>query len=97
MKKIHIAGMVLGFIVMLFLTPSVYGQMGMHKPDRDFNRGNFQRDEFHKGDFKGMMLEKLNLSDEQKDAVEKLKFNHQEKMIDLKANLEKKVSKAVTE
>ena len=62
----------------------------MHKPDRDFMQGNFQGHEFHKGDFKGMMLEKLNLTDEQKAAVEKLKLKHQEEMIDLKADLEKK-------
>ena len=90
MKKIHIAGIILGFIAMLLLTSSAYGQMGMHKTNRDFRGKNFQRGEFHKQDFKGMMLEKLNLTDEQKAAVEKLKLKHQGEMIDLKANLEKK-------
>ena len=90
MKRIHIAGIVLGFIAMLFLTSSAYGQTGMHKPNREFRGKNFQRGEFHKQDFKGMMLEKLNLTDEQKAAVEKLKLKHQGEMIDLKANLEKK-------
>ena len=90
MKKIQIAAIALGFIAMLFLTSSAYGQMGMHNSGRDFVRGNFHGDEFHKGDFKGMMLGKLNLTDEQKAAVEKLKLKHQEGMIDLKADLEKK-------
>ena len=90
MKKVQVIGIAFGFMAMLFLSSSVYAQMGMHNQNRDFNREHFRDGEFHKGDFKGMMLEKLNLSDEQKDAVEKLKLNHQEKMIDLKADLEKK-------
>ena len=90
MKKIQIMGIAFGFIAMLFLSTSVYGQMGMQKPDREFNREHFRDGEFHKGEFKEMMLDKLNLTDEQKDAVEKLKLKHQEEMIDLKADLEKK-------
>jgi Spy/CpxP family protein refolding chaperone len=35
------------------------------------------------------MHEKLNLTDEQQSQIEKLRFTHQEKMIDLKADLEK--------
>ena len=34
--------------------------------------------------------QKLNLTDEQQEQVDALKFNHQKEMIDLKANLEKK-------
>ena len=41
-------------------------------------------------EFKDKMKDKLNLSDEQKDKIETLKFNHQKEMIDLRANLEQK-------
>ena len=36
------------------------------------------------------MIEKLNLTDQQQTAIEEFRFAHQEKMIDLKANVEKK-------
>ena len=41
--------------------------------------------------FKHQMLDKLNLTDEQKTKIEDTRLNHQEKMIDLRANLEKKL------
>jgi len=85
MKKIQIIAIAFSFIVMLFVSPSIYGQMGMQNPGQKMHKS-----DFHKGDFKKMMFEKLNLTDEQKDAVEKLKLKHQSEMIDLKADLEKK-------
>ncbi len=85
MKRIQIVGFTLSFILALLLTSSVYGQMGKHNPDREFHKRDFQR-----GEFRGMMLEKLNLTDEQKEAVEKLRLKHQSEMIDLKADLQKK-------
>jgi len=36
------------------------------------------------------MIEKLNLSDQQQTQIEEIRFAHQEKMIDLKADVEKK-------
>jgi Spy/CpxP family protein refolding chaperone len=41
--------------------------------------------------FKGQMLAKLNLTDEQKSKIADLRMDHQKAMIDLKADLEKKV------
>lgn len=41
--------------------------------------------------FKGKMLEKLNLTDEQKNKIEDARLAHQKQMIDLKANLQKKL------
>ena len=40
--------------------------------------------------FKEQVKDRLNLTDEQKDKIETLKFSHQKEMIDLRANLEKK-------
>ena len=47
----------------------------------------FPKNEF----FKGKMLEKLNLTDEQKSKIEDARLAHQKQMIDLKANLQKKL------
>ncbi|MCG6958320.1 periplasmic heavy metal sensor [bacterium BMS3Abin03] len=85
MKRIQIVGFTLSFVLALLLTSSVYGQMGKHNPDREFHKRDFQR-----GEPRGMMLEKLNLTDEQKEAVEQLRLKHQNEMIDLKADLQKK-------
>ncbi len=41
--------------------------------------------------FKGRILEKLNLTDEQKSKIEEARLSHQNQMIDLKANLQKKL------
>ncbi len=50
-----------------------------------------QKVDQHKGEqFRGRMLEKLNLTDEQKNKIENLRFKHQEEMIDLKADVQKK-------
>ncbi len=40
--------------------------------------------------FKGRMLEKLNLTDEQQTKIEDLRIEHQKAMIDLRADLQKK-------
>lgn len=40
--------------------------------------------------FRGRMMEKLNLTDDQKDKIEQLKLKHQEEMIDLRADMQKK-------
>jgi Spy/CpxP family protein refolding chaperone len=85
MKRIQIVGFTLSFVLALLLTSSVYGQMGKHNPDCEFHKRDFQR-----GESRGMMLEKLNLTDEQKEAVEQLRLKHQNEMIDLKADLQKK-------
>jgi Spy/CpxP family protein refolding chaperone len=50
------------------------------QPERENRRDN-NRQKMH---------EKLNLTDEQQTQIEKLRFTHQEKMIDLKADVEKK-------
>ena len=41
--------------------------------------------------FRQQMMQKLNLTDEQKTKIEDTRLNHQKQMIDLKANLEKKM------
>lgn len=46
---------------------------------------------FKKEFFRQQMLNKLNLTDEQKTKIEDARLNHQKQMIDLKANLEKKM------
>ncbi len=50
------------------------------QPEREYKRDN-KREKIH---------EKLNLTDEQQTQIEKLRFTHQETMIDLKAEVEKK-------
>jgi len=49
------------------------------QPERENRRDNM-REKMH---------EKLNLTDEQQSQIQEIRFAHQEKMIDLKANLEK--------
>ena len=44
-----------------------------------------RRDNIHEN-----MVEKLNLTDEQQSQIEEIRFNHQEKVIDLKADVKKK-------
>jgi Spy/CpxP family protein refolding chaperone len=44
-----------------------------------------------KGFFKGQLLDKLNLTDEQKSKIAELRISHQKEMVDLKADLEKKL------
>lgn len=46
---------------------------------------------FQKKHFKTNMIEKLNLTDEQKESISDLKSAHQKEMIDLKADLQKKM------
>jgi Spy/CpxP family protein refolding chaperone len=44
-----------------------------------------------KGFFKGQLFDKLKLTDQQKSKMEELRISHQKEMVDLKANLEKKL------
>ncbi len=46
---------------------------------------------FQKKTFKENLMEKLNLTDQQKDKISQLRTAHQKEMIDLKAELEKKM------
>lgn len=49
------------------------------------------KQKFHKRDFKENIIEKLNLTEEQKDKISDLRTSHQKEMIDLKADLQKKI------
>ena len=75
MKKLNLAGFAVILFIVLISTQISYGQM---------ERRGMHRDDHHK-----MMIENLNLSDTQKEAVEELSFSHKREMIDLKAAFEK--------
>lgn len=85
MRRINQFGIAVFLFVALLSTQFSYGQMK--------GRGCYQGDH-HKmmmqGDHHKMMMENLNLTDTQKEAIEKLHFSHKKEMIDLKADLEKK-------
>lgn len=49
-----------------------------------------QKKEFRKGKHFSMMMEKLNLTSEQKDKMAAARLEHQKQMVDLKADLKKK-------
>lgn len=74
MKKISIVG---GIILALVIAAAV----NFYPQKSDQPRG--ER-------FRGRMMEKLNLTDEQKDKVEQLRIEHQKAMIDLRADMQKK-------
>jgi len=76
MRKLNLAGIAAILFIALISTQFSYGQMG--------------RCGWHQGDHHKMMMEKLNLTDTQKEAVEELHFSHKKQMIDLKSSLEKK-------
>lgn len=76
MRKLNLAGIAAILFIALISTQFSYGQM--------------ERRGVHQGDHHKMMMEKLNLTDTQKEAVEELHFSHKREMIDLKAALEKK-------
>lgn len=76
MRKLNLAGIAAILFIALISTQFSYGQM--------------ERRGMNQGDHHKMMMEKLNLTDTQKDAVEVLHFSHKREMIDLKAALEKK-------
>ena len=76
MRKTNLFGIAIILLFALFSTQFAYGQMQMH---------NKKMGNHHK-----MMMEKLNLTAEQQDAIEQLMIAHQKKMVDLKADLEKK-------
>ena len=75
MKKLNLAGIAVILFIVLISTQISYGQM---------ERRGMHQDDHHK-----MMIENLNLSDTQKEAVEELSFRHKREMIDLKAAVEK--------
>ena len=76
MRKFNLAGIAAIIFIALISTQFSYGQM--------------ERRGMNQGDHHKMMMEKLNLTDTQKEAVEELHFSHKREMIDLKAALEKK-------
>jgi len=76
MKKLNLAGTAVILFIALISTQFVYGQMEKHGMHQGFQ---------HK-----MMMKKLNLTDSQQEAIQDLRFNHKNEMIDLKADLEKK-------
>ncbi len=76
MRKLNLAGIAAILFIALISTQFSYGQM--------------ERRGVHQGDHHKMMMEKLNLTDTQKEAIEELNFSHKREMIDLKASLEKK-------
>ena len=76
MRRLNLARIAAILFIALISTQFSYGQMER----RGMNQGGHHK----------MMMEKLNLTDTQKDAVEVLHFSHKREMIDLKAALEKK-------
>ena len=74
MRKLKLAGIAAILFIALISTQFSYGQM--------------ERRGWHQGDHHKMMMEKLNLTDTQKEAVEELHFSHKREMIDLKAAIE---------
>jgi len=75
MKKLNLAGISVILFIALISTQFSYSQME--------RRGMYQ------GDHHKMMIDNLNLSDTQKEAVEELSFSDKRKMIDLKADMGK--------
>ncbi len=76
MRKLNLVGIAVILFIALISTQFVYGQM--------------ERRGMHQGSKHKMMMEKLNLTDSQQEAIQDLRFNHQNEMIDLKADLKKK-------
>jgi Spy/CpxP family protein refolding chaperone len=76
MRRFNLAGIAAILFIALISTQFSYSQM--------------ERRGMRLGDHHKMMMEKLNLTDTQKEAVEELHFNHKREMIDLKAALELK-------
>ena len=74
MRKLNLASIAAILFIVLISTQFNYGQM--------------ERRRMHQGDHFKMMKEKLNLTDTQSEAVEKLHFSHKREMIDLKAAIE---------
>ena len=76
MRKLNLIGIAVIVFIALVSTQSVYGQKERHG--------------MHRGSQHKMMIKKLNLTDSQQEAIQDLRFNHKNEMIDLKADLEKK-------
>lgn len=74
--KIKLA-VILTIITMLFLNQNLFAQ-GMQERMHD------------KDKFRMQIHDRLNLSDSQKEQIETLRLNHQNEIIDLKANVERK-------
>ena len=75
MKKLNLAEIAVILFIALISTQFSYGQM--------------ERRGMHQGDHHKMMIDNLNLSDTQQEAVEELSFSDKRKMIELKADMEK--------
>jgi len=73
MKRKIIIAVLLTFCIILA------GAFSFAQPERENRRDNMRK----------KIHEKLNLTDEQQSQIEKLRYTHQEMMIDLKADLEK--------
>ena len=80
MKRKNLICIVTIFVAFIVFSQFSFAQMGT----------NMGMNKHHKDFSPRMMLDKLNLTEDQQAAVEKLHFNHQNEMIDLRANLEKK-------
>ena len=76
MKRLNLFSITVILLVTFLVSQNVFAQ-----------RGKFR---FECGEFKGKMMEKLNLTAEQKDAIEELRLKHQSEMIDLNSDIEKK-------
>ena len=76
MKTKNLIGIVTVLVTFLFFSQYSFAQMNMNRHQRDCTPRK--------------MKDKLNLTEGQQNAIEKLHFNHQNEMIDLRADLEKK-------
>jgi Spy/CpxP family protein refolding chaperone len=84
MKKIIISSAVVAAVIMLF-TAVIYSQ-----PAGNNNKqGRGPNSAFRDGKSFEMLCNKLNLTDSQKDKIYSLRNEHQKKMIDLRADLQK--------
>jgi len=52
--------------------------------------GQMERPRFERGGCHEFMIQKLNLTEEQQETIDKLRFKHQEAMIDLRSDIERK-------
>jgi len=84
MKKVIVFSAVIAVVIMLFTT-AIYSQ-----PADNSRRGHGPNSSsFRDGKGFGLLFDKLNLTDSQKDKINSLRTEHQKKMIDLRADLQK--------
>lgn len=76
MKRLSIINAAIILSLVFISSQSVSGQFK--------DRGNFR------GDHREMMIEKLQLTEDQQEAIEELRFEHQNEMIDLKSDVQRK-------